>query len=90
MTLATSRVRLRECWRRECVGESGGCEECLPILAQMHLDEPEPVLLSTKQTANMLGISRRSVAALCRKGEIRAIRLGECGRWRILRHSGRL
>jgi excisionase family DNA binding protein len=53
----------------------------------MDLDGPEPVLLTTQQTADMLGISRRSVATLCRDGTIRAVRLGDGGRWRVLRNS---
>ena len=53
----------------------------------MRLDDPaEPVLLTTQQTAELLGVTRRSVATLCRSGEIRAVRLGPGGRWRIVRN----
>jgi excisionase family DNA binding protein len=47
--------------------------------------EPEPALLTSEEAARPLGISRRTVVRLARTGHLRAIRLGDRGRWRIVR-----
>jgi excisionase family DNA binding protein len=59
----------------------------LPILAHVRLGEPEPALLTSTEAARLLGVSRRTVIRLARDGDLRAVRLGPNGNWRILRHG---
>ena len=40
-------------------------------------------LYSTIEVAEMFGYSRQQVAAWCRNGTLRAVRLGDVGDWRI-------
>jgi excisionase family DNA binding protein len=53
----------------------------------MKLGEPEPALLTSTEAARLLGVSRRTVIRLARDGDLRVVRLGPKGHWRILRHG---
>lgn len=53
----------------------------------MHLDTRERALLSTAEASRLLGVAARTVAEMCKAGNIRAVRIGERGRWRVVRAS---
>lgn len=53
----------------------------------MQLTEREPALLTTREAGALLGVSARTVARLAENGDLRAVRLGRRGRWRIIRRG---
>jgi excisionase family DNA binding protein len=56
----------------------------LPILGPVQVVR-EPVLLTAREAGRLLGVSPKTVIRLAQSGDLRAVRLGERGRWRILR-----
>lgn len=56
-----------------------GGETCLCLPALQYL----PVLLNTKQAAQVLNVSERTVTRLCKEGEIHAALVGR--QWRLNR-----
>ncbi len=53
----------------------------------MRLNTKEPALLSTREAGRLLGIIHRTVALKCQSGDLRAVRIGERGGWRVVRAS---
>jgi excisionase family DNA binding protein len=45
----------------------------------------EAVLLSTREAGYLLGVDRRTIVLMCQRGDLPAVRIGEGGRWRVIR-----
>jgi excisionase family DNA binding protein len=56
----------------------------VPILGPVQVVR-EPALLTAREAGLLLGVSPKTIVRLAQAGDLRAVRLGERGRWRILR-----
>ena len=45
----------------------------------------EAVLLSTTEAGRLLGVDRRTIALMCQREDLPAVRIGKGGRWRVIR-----
>jgi excisionase family DNA binding protein len=45
----------------------------------------EAALLTTTEAGRMLGVDRRTIVLMCQRGDLPAVRIGEAGRWRVIR-----